>query len=163
MNWFSFYTQIHAEKRARQAIEGLGFPVFIPFERRIQRLPHRKPRAYEAPLFPRYGFVKFDPTDYRWGAIKDAKGVVDILRNNGNPVVIHNSIIDGLKLMESTGVLDRTQPHKVGQRVLVNHGPFGDIIGRVMKVRARERIDVLLNFFGSQRVVTVPIMSLREA
>jgi len=163
MNWFAFYTHVHAERLAQKSIERLGFRTFIPFERRMQRLPKRKPRLYEAPLFPRYGFVRFDVTDFGWGAIKTAKGVVDLLKNNNAPVAVSEALIDGLQLMESTGVLDRTQPHRVGMDVLVSHGPFSDIIGKVMRVRARDRIEVLLNFLGSQRVITVPIMNLRAA
>lgn len=163
MNYFAFYTHIHAEKLAQQSIERLGFPVFIPFEKRLLRQPHRKPRVYEAPLFPRYGFVRFNPQDFSWGAIKDCKGVVDILRNDSKPVAIDPGIIDSLKLMESTGILDKTQPYKQGMKVFVNYGPYKDIIGKVMKVRARDRLKVLLEFFGSSRVVEVPIVGLRAA
>src|SRR5690349_6944970 len=128
--WFSFYTHIHAEKRAQQSIEELGFKVFIPFEKRILRRPRAKPRTYEAPLFPRYGFVRFDINRAEWGEIKYCKGVVDILRNDGIPCSVPQQVIDGLSLAESMGLLDRTKPPKVGQDVLVTYGPFHEFIGK---------------------------------
>ena len=153
---------IHAETRARESISKLGFQVFIPVEKRIQRLARAKPRTYEVPLFPRYGFVRFDINDHRWGQIKYCKGVVDVLRNDGVPISVLQDDMDRFILAESMGLFDRTKPPSVGMEVLVTHGPFADMIGKVRRARARDRVDILLNFFGSMREITVPLVNLRE-
>ena len=160
--YYAFYTHIHAEKITQRSIGELGYQTFIPFEKRILRRPGAKPRVYEAPLFPRYGFVKFDINDQNWGQIKYCKGVVDVLRNDGIPISVSQSDMDKFILAESMGLFDRTKPPAAGMMVLVTSGPFADMIGKVVKARAKDRVDILLNFFGSMREVEIPLVNLRE-
>jgi len=160
--WYAYYTHIHVEKITQKSILELGYQTFIPFEKRIVRRPGAKPRQYEVPLFPRYGFVKFDINDHNWGQIKYCKGVVDVLRNDGIPISISRHDMDRFILAESMGLFDRTKPPATGMQVLVTHGPFSDMLGKVIKARAKDRVAILLNFFGSMREVEIPLVNLRE-
>lgn len=160
--WYAYYTHIHVEKVTQRSIEELGYKTFVPFEKRMVRRPRAKPRLYEAPLFPRYGFVKFDIEDDRWGQIKYCKGVVDVLRNDGVPISIPQTKMDEFILAESMGLFDRSKPPATGMKVLITHGPFADLVGKVIKARAKDRVDVLLSFFGSIREVEIPLVNLRE-
>lgn len=159
--WFVFFTHPSAEKRAQESITELGLPVFVPFEKRIQRRPGRKSRLYEAALFPGYGFVRFDMNDDRWGSIKHSDGVVDLLGSGGVPSSVPDGAIDGLKLAETVGLFDRTKPPSVGMSVEITDGPFASWIGKVTKARSGDRIDVLLNIFGADRSVTIPVAYMR--
>lgn len=163
LRWYAIYTHIRAEKRAGEAINDLGYQTFIPLEKRIQRAPGKKPRPYETALFPRYGFVQFEINDDRWGEITDADGVVDIVRSNNIPRAIPQSIIDGLKLADSMGLLDRTMPAKVGGMVEATAGPFSGIVGKILRARSGDRVDVLLNMFGTEVTTTMQLTNLREA
>lgn len=160
--WFVFYTQINSEKRAEEAITALGFPVFIPFEKRIQRAPHRKPRSYETALFPRYGFVRFDPNDRQWGAILTAKFVSDLLRSGGVPQSVPEWKIDALKLAMNVGVFDRTKPPGVGMGVEITGGPFAAFVGKIKRARTDDRMDVVINFLGGEVSAQIPTIFLRE-
>lgn len=162
LRWFAFYAQPSAEKRAGESIRDLGFPVFVPFEKRIRRRPNRKPQHYETALFPRYGFVQFAMTD-EWGPIKSADGVSDLVCTNWTPRPIPDHVIDALKLADSMGLLDRTQPHKVGQNVELTEGPFAGFIGKILRARSGDRVDILLDMFGSAVSATAPIATLKEA
>lgn len=163
LRWYAFYTQARAEKKAEEAIRGLGFPVFVPFEKKIRRKPGRKSQPYEAPYFPRYGFVQFEINDDRWGGIVDADGVTDLVRTAGVPRTVPDSVIDALKLADSMGLLDRTQPFKTGIEVEVTEGPFSALIGKVMRARTGDRADVLFKgMFGGDCMMTMPLSFLRE-
>jgi len=159
--WFVFFTHPSAEKRAQESISDLGLPVFVPFEKRIQRRLGRKPRRYEAALFPGYGFVRFDMNDERWGAIKHSDGVVDLLGSGGVPASVPDYAVEGLQLADTVGLFDRTKPPSVGMPVEITEGPFASFIGKVMKARSGDRIDVLLNIFGGDRSVTIPVSYMR--
>lgn len=163
LRWYAFHTHPQAEKAAGESIQDLGYKAFIPHEKRIRRRPGLKPKHYEAALFPRYGFVQFDINDHRWGGIVDTDEIVDVLRRHGIPCAVPNHIIEGLQLAESVGVFDKTIPFKTGGSVEVTEGPFAGWIGKIMRSRTDDRVDVLLNILGGDRVVTTTFSSLREA
>lgn len=160
--WFVFYTHIAAEKRAERSVSDLGYKTYVPFEKRILRRPGKKPRQYETALFPRYGFVNFDPNRDEWGEIKYADGVYDILRNNSVPVSVPERFIGGLRVADDLGTFDRTKPPRKDLQVLITHGPYADFVGRVVKARSKDRVKVLLKMFGTERAVDIPLMHLRE-
>jgi transcriptional antiterminator RfaH len=161
MAWYVFYTRIRAEERAGEAVAELGFSVFVPFERRFQRLPSGKTRRIKAALFPRYGFVAFDLYQ-NWPAILAADGIMDLLRNQGDPIAVPTRAVDSLKLADRCGLLDRTKPPRIGIDVEVVSGPFAGFIGRVLRCRTGDRIDVLLKFLYGQVSASVPLMALKE-
>lgn len=160
--WYVFYTLTAAERRAQESIRDLGLQTFVPFEKRIQRVPRRKPRLYEAALFPGYGFVRFDINADRWGGIKHADGVVDLLSSMNIPQSVPDSAVEGLKLAESVGIFDRTKPPSVGMPVEVTDGPFATFIGKVSKARSGDRMKVLLKMLGGEREVSIPLAYLKE-
>lgn len=162
MKWFCFYTRIRAEAAAGASICDLGFHTFVPLEKRMARVPGRKPKAYETALFPRYGFVQFSLSDRDWPIILDADGVLDLLRSDDKPMSINSQIIDGLRLADSCGLFDRTKPPKVGMSVIVTSGPFASALGRIERARTADRMDVLLKIFGGETRATIPLGSLRE-
>ncbi len=58
--WFAVNTQPLAEARAQRNLENQGFHTFMPRRRKMLRHA-RKLTVVEAPLFPRYLFIAFDP------------------------------------------------------------------------------------------------------
>lgn len=160
--WHVVYTATNAELSAHGEISKLGYPTFCPIEKRLRRAPNRKPQIYSAAYFPRYGFVQFAPGRCNWPEILAAKGVLDILRNNGKPIAVADRVIDALKVADGLGLFDRTKPPAVGMRVEVTAGPFAGAFGRIMRARAGERMEVLLKMFGAEVSTTIPIMALRE-
>lgn len=160
-NWYVFYTYARAEQAACDAVSKLGFPVFVPTEKRIQRLPNGKPRPQEKALFPRYGFVQFGPAD-PWSQILDADGVMDILRHDLTPIAVPDDVMNKLRLAQKLGVFDHTKPPEVGTEVQVTSGPFGGWIGKILRCRTGDRADVLLKFLGAECSATIPLMALKE-
>lgn len=160
--WFVYVSSPREEKKSAADIELLGFPCFVPTERKIKRPRHRKPYVMETALFPRYGFVQFDINLDPWGSINEARGVIGLLKANNVPISIQDERVDALKLAQSMGIFDRTKPPKVGMAVEVTSGPFEGWIGKIERARTADRMDVLLRMLGGERRATVPLGSLRE-
>jgi transcriptional antiterminator RfaH len=168
MNWFCYVSRPRAERDAGAAIAALGYQVYVPLEKRIVGRPKAKARVVERALFPRYGFVQFDPYSDPWGEIIDADGVVDILHNGDNPSAVPDAAIEHLMLATDMGLFDFTKPKqnsimKAGARVRITDGPFAGFVARVIQARAADRIKVLLRWLGAEREMTVPLSALREA
>lgn len=163
LRWYVFCAFAKAEKRAEESIRDLGYPVFVPFEKKIRRKPGCKPRIHEGAYLPGYGFVQFDINDQGWGAIVEADGVIDILRTTSVPRALPDAVIDELRLADSMGLLDATKPPKAGIEVEVTDGPFSSLIGKVMRARSGDRADVLFKgIFGGARTINLPLAFLKE-
>lgn len=163
LRWYAFYSHAKCEKKAEEAIRDLGYPVFVPFEKKIRRKLGRKPFQYDAAYFPRYGFVQFDINRLEWGAIVEADGVIDLIRNASIPCAVPDSVIDTLQLMQNMGLLDATKPFKAEMPVEITDGPFRELFGKVQSARSGDRAKVLIKgLFGADRIVDVPLAFLRE-
>lgn len=158
--WFVFATEPGREKLADASIRATGLPVFVPYEKRIRRVRNRR-QVQEYALFTGYGFVQFDINLDHWGSVVDAKGVVDLLRMNRVPVPVSDTVVDGLRVADEAGVFDHTAPPKAGTAVQVSDGPFAELMGKVKRARAADRMDVLLDFLGKQITATIPLSMLR--
>src|SRR5689334_4765272 len=82
--WFAVNTQPLAEMRAQRNLENQGFRIFTP-RRRKMRCHARKMTMIEAPLFPRYLFVAFDPQRDRWRSINSTFGVSQLVMRGETP------------------------------------------------------------------------------
>jgi len=160
--WFCFVTSPGQEKAAGAEIRKLGYQVFTPFEKRILRRPNKKPRQYEVALFPRYGFVQFDINKDEWGAILGIDEVTDVLRTCGVPRCAEQEKIDALMLAASMGIFDKTKPLSVGMTVEITDGPATGFIGKVLRARTDDKIDIVLEIFGAKRLTTVPMTKVKE-
>src|SRR5690349_23061473 len=72
--WFAVNTQPFAEARAQRNLENQGFRTFMPRRRKMLRHA-RKLTTVEAPLFPRYLFISFDPRRDQWRKVNGTFGV----------------------------------------------------------------------------------------
>lgn len=160
--WYVFYTHARAEKAAGKSISDLGFPVFIPTEKRLYRLPSGKRSFAETALFPRYGFVQFGPKE-QWSQIRRVDKVVDVLRHDLIPIPVPDECIDRFKLADKLGIFDRTKPPAVGTTVQITSGPFGGWFGKIIRSKTDQRADVLIRFLGAECRATVPLNALRAA
>lgn len=162
--WYAYRTAIKCEWRAKLGIDALGFETFMPMETRAI-VRRRRKVTIESPLFARYGFFHMDINKDEWGEIQLVDGVEAVLTNNQIPVRVPTYEIDQLKLAAKFGLFDRTKkpdPFKPGDEVRIEEGPFSGFIGKVLKARTGDRVDILLNFFGSMREIPFPILQIRS-
>ena len=106
--YFVLVTGINQESLAKRHLKDQGFEVYFPMGRKIVRHA-RKQEERLFPVFSRYIFVKCHEA---WGSMRDADGVMDILRNNWQPMEVPGWIIDDIKSREAKGEFDILPPSK---------------------------------------------------
>ena len=103
MDWHVIYSGINQEAIVVRGLAAKNFEVYYPVGKRV--VSHARQRTVKTfPVFSRYVFVKFDPIEF--STIKSEDGVIDILRNNWEPVRVSAWIIEELKIRENSGHFD---------------------------------------------------------
>lgn len=111
--------------------------------------------------FPRYVLIRL-PRLTDWHPASRAEGVVRLLGPGGAapPFLIRDREMD--RLMNEFGGrraqvvhrLDRKRPLKVNELVRADVGPMAGFEGKVHEMRARQRVDVVIELFGRPTVAT---------
>jgi transcriptional antiterminator RfaH len=163
--WHVIRTNVNCERRALKGIEALGFPVYMPVERKWVRHARKRERV-ERPLFVRYLFVHFDVEREHWYPIRATHGVETILCRDGFvPARVADSWVEDFRRAEAAGLFDATIEGAVfekGSKVQVEEGPFAGLVGEVVRADSKHRIEILLGFLHRAVAVTVPVTAVRK-
>src|SRR4051794_13494894 len=100
--WCVVYTELSAERVAKERIAGLGYTVYMPTytTRSRDRGRHRKWVDKERPLLPRYLFVHLAPSVDPWEDVRSTPGVHGILHKQDMPMIVPDLVIDELRSRE---------------------------------------------------------------
>ncbi len=163
MNWHVCFTDSRCEQETAHDIQAdAGFEAYCPTEKH-KRFHRGHKTIVESALFPRYIFACFDAED-NWPALLEVDGVCDVLRNNGQPSPVPDAIVPKLQRMQQLGLFDHTKapnPFPPGTAVVLDDdGPFAELIGKVMRVRTGDRVDLLINYLNREMTVNVSLARL---
>lgn len=109
--WFVVITKQAKEFAAACSIEAEGFRTFLPITI-VERSHAGKRERVSRPLFPRYIFVQFDPTQEAYGKINYCRGVANsglMCNADSKPIALRPKVMD--RIMDN----ERTMMAKVGQ------------------------------------------------
>lgn len=137
-HWIAAYTRSRHELAVADQLQQKGLDALLPTYRRLSRWSDRIRRT-DAPLFPGYVFVRVPEGEHR--RVLQTGGVVSLVCRSGRPVPLSDADVDKLRICtaHSTAV----EPHpflRVGQRVLVKHGPFRGWEGILVEKRNSTRL-----------------------
>ena len=153
------------EQKATEAIRLLGFQAWYPREK-LKKWRHLRRIYYELPLFPRYIFAKFSTADGKYNEIRYCDGVLDILSNDNLPSPVPHGLVESLQRMHFMGLFDRTKaplPFPPGSDVMLDDdGPFASFVGKVLRARTGDRVEILIECLGKETPVVVPLMRLAK-
>ncbi len=154
--WFVAHTHPRAEAKATWHLARQGFDIYFP--RYLKRRRHaRKIETVVAPLFPRYLFVAVDIAIQPWRSIHSTVGIARLVCNGDKPATVPDGIVDALKSREDADgfvKLDGRPMFRLGDKIRVLDGAFGDCLGLFERVSERERVTILLDLLGRKvRVV----------
>ena len=147
--WFCVVSKSNQEARAAVELTKQGFDVFMPI------LDRR-------PMFPRYLFVQFDRERDPWGAIKNTRGCVDLLKNGFLPSPVPTPVIEALKAYRPPveGEAAPEQVFNTGETVVIHTGPLSGLSG-LFQANVKGRTACLLEIMGKR--VEIPRNSIRAA
>jgi len=152
MIWTVARTESLRERKAQRWLAQAQFETYLPLVAGKARL---------GPLFPGYLFVRIGATG--WSKVESTIGVLALLRSGDRPAKLADAMIAEIQARERDGVVilperPRWQP---GDRVLVGTGSFFGRIGLFDGMSSRERVFVLLDLFGRQTRVELPLVDLQ--
>lgn len=189
--WFFIHCYSGYEAKVKNAlesrIESMGmsdeiFDVLIPTEDEIE-VKDGKRRTVEKRVFPGYVMVQMrwfldedkleeDKEEYRlhddaWWVVRNTPGVVGFVGAD------HEAGIQATPLRpeEVKRIMDRMESedmvvkvdYKIGERIRIVGGPFNDFPGTVATIDSgREKVRVLVDFFGRETAVTLSFMEVER-
>ena len=149
-HWYVVHTKPRREAYAFEHLQTQGFKVWLPrIARRVRRRGSWASR--EEPLFARYLFLQVDPHQQDISPIRSTRGVSDLVRNAGVPLVVPEAVMAALQgsVDPSTGLHCLSEVPKpsfeAGAKVQVLEGPFAGLEGIFQKPSGEERALVLLS------------------
>lgn len=112
-----------------------------------------------APLFPRYGFVKFDMLRQRWKAIHSTPGVQKLFSATAEtPIPVPSGLVEAIKAGEAERlVIADIVPAFIaaGAAIHVTDGPFVGADG-LCRWAGKDRARVLLSIMGRDITAELP-------
>jgi transcriptional antiterminator RfaH len=157
VHWCVVHTQSREERRAEHNLRSQGYTLFAPFVRRKVRHA-RQLKTVEAPLFPRYIFVRLDLDRDRWRNINATAGVCHLITIRDRPLPLPAGLVEALMAAHAPGSLpDRDGELHVNKTVQLRGGPFADLIGRIERVDEGGRVQVLLEIMGRAVLVQTTV------
>ncbi len=142
--WHAIYTKPGKEDSVAFRLQGIGIEVLNP---KLKSKKYKRNKFVEViePLFPSYLFASFEKEKYSH-LITYTRGVRYIV-GKGNPIVVHDEIINAIKegMGDDNIVVIKPRKFEKGDRVLIKEGPFKDFYGIFEKeTRGTERVMILL-------------------
>src|SRR6266567_4620484 len=158
--WYCARTQPkHEHIAAASLAQQLGLEVFHP-RLRMERATRRGVVRVIEPLFPCYLFVHCT-LDNRLDEIRYVTGVSSLVHFGNEIPVVPDLVIEELRQCfeteEPMSVEDRLYP---GAEVTVAEGAFLGFRGIIVRLSARQRVQILLDFLGRTTVTEVDRKSL---
>jgi transcription antitermination factor NusG len=158
--WYVVTAQPHKETFAAANLRRQGFEVHLPQVARVVRHA-RSTRRVLRPLFPRYLFIRLDLATERWRPVLGTFGVSTLIMDGDRPRPAPVGVVESfIEAADGSGGFDFRGRLRVGETVRFLTGPFADRLGRLVDMCDRERVGVLLEILGSERVVMVESIGL---
>lgn len=161
--WCVVQSQPHREALATDHLERQGYRVCLPRIARTVRHARRTRRVLR-PLFPRYFFVAIDPDRDLWRAVRGTIGVSALVMAGERPCPLPAGVVEAfVAAADGAGGVDFRDRLVPGAQVRFLTGPFADRLGRLVTMDDTERVGVLLEILGSERLVEAGITDLLPA
>lgn len=160
--WYLAQLKPNGHRIAQKNLLRQGFEVFLPLAEETRRYRGRFVQR-EAPLFPGYIFVSFDPAASGWRAVNSTQGISRLVGTGAAPTPVPNALVAGLMARcDASGHLRPEAELVPGQEVRVISGPFADFVARVETIAADQRVSLLIDLLGQKTRISVSLDGLRR-
>jgi len=148
--WFIASYKINEVKRLETNLINQKFEYYLP--KIITKKINSSPK--EEILFPGYIFVNTSLGNY--SALKYTMGVKSIIKFGDNIACMLNEDIKAMKMAEQASKIDPVVSQiQIGQGARISKGSLKGSIVKICSLPSKQRVGVLLTFFGSIRRVTI--------
>lgn len=161
--WYCVHTKPRAELQAMDNLQRQQFECFLPRIARSVIRNGQRTRLVE-PLFPRYLFLRADPTTQSLASVRSTRGAQGLVRFANQPGEVPAALIAQLRGdCDTQDVIHyEDDTPAVGDRVSVLGGAFAGLNGIYTETRGEHRAIVLLQLLGSACTVLLPRNTLQK-
>ncbi|MFC0242373.1 transcription termination/antitermination NusG family protein [Rhodopseudomonas telluris] len=153
--WYVGHTLPRKEQLARTHLERQGFETFLP-QLLAKRSHARKVETIKSPMFPRYIFVRLDPSRDRWRSVNGTMGMAHLVATRDQPCPVPTGFVEDLQRSADGDVISCPTPRLMpGDSVGIRSGPFAGHIGTLLSVGPNGRIEMLLAMLNGSVRLTV--------
>ncbi|MDR2925688.1 MAG: transcription/translation regulatory transformer protein RfaH [Azoarcus sp.] len=149
MDWYLIHTKPRLEKCALENLERQGYECYLPLYP-AEKLRQRKLTVVDAPLFPRYLFIRLSQENSAksWGPLRSTRGVSQLVRFGQRPAQVDDALIALLKSREQSSQSEPERFYAAGEPVQIADGPFANIEAIYQMPDGESRALVLIEIFN---------------
>jgi transcription antitermination factor NusG len=148
LRWFAASTLPRQEMMAAENLKAQSFEFLLPRLRVTKRHARKVVQAID-PLFPGYIFIRMDPAVTAWRSINGTRGIGHLVMSGDRPVPARVGVVETIiGSIGPDGIVKFTDPIQPGARVRLMSGPFADVLGEVISLDSRGRVNLMLSLFG---------------
>jgi transcription antitermination factor NusG len=152
-SWFALTVRSNHEHTAERGLLNQGFEAYLPAQR-VRRRWSDRTKEVEALLFPGYVFCRFVPWDRL--RILNSPGVRSIVGFGRDPAPVDETEISAVRALVSSGRPISPWPYfRIGQRVVIDHGPLASLRGVVVRAKDSWRVVVSVDALSCSIAVEV--------
>jgi transcriptional antiterminator RfaH len=160
LRWYLVQCRPRQDDRALEHLERQRFECYRPLHERERIRGGRKYLREEA-FFPHYLFIRLDPIHQNWLPVCSTRGVIRIVRFNGNPLPVPDEIIDQIQRRIRGQTEALRQPYLLhGEHVRIIEGSFAGIEAIFLANDGDERVILLLNLLQTEQHLSFPLASV---
>lgn len=155
--WFAVCSKPRQELVAKENLLRQGFHVYLPRIQIKKRCRGKWVDVIEA-LFPRYLFIRIDPSQSSIAPVRSTRGVVGLVRFGGQPAVVADEVMDALIQREdpdSSLHQGGRSLFSAGEPIKLVEGPLAGMEGVFVQQDGEKRVIVLLELLGKANKVRV--------
>ncbi len=155
--WYAVCCKPRQETIAEENLLRQGYRVYLP---RILNTRHRHGQwtGVVEPLFPRYLFIRVDPTLRSTAPVRSTRGAIGLVRFGGQPAIVPQEVIDAIVQREApdSGLYKDGRPlFCAGEPVKLAEGPLAGMEGVFVEKDGEKRVIVLLELLGKANKIRV--------
>ena len=163
MHWYLIHTKPRQELRALENLQRQGYECYLPLLP-TEKIQQKLVAIVDEPLFPRYLFIRLDSSQSgkSWTPIRSTLGVSKLVTFGMEPAKVDHALIEFLRESEAKISEQPQRLFDVGDRVLVNDGPFAGIEAIYQMSNGEGRVMVLIELLSKPVKVVMAPQSLKK-
>ena len=159
-SWIVARNKPNQDKIALINLERQNFEFFQPTFKTMSRRQNKFTEIIK-PVFPGYIFIAINLEENNWHKINNTRGISRIIVFGNEIPLMHCELIEALKCRFSLNKTPKAvDPFEKGMNAEITNGPFAQLIGKIEKIDADQRIWVLLDVLGTQTRVSIDKLNL---
>ena len=159
--WLCVLCEHRREHTAFVHLERQGFEAYLPKEP-LRQTKSGKWTEQEAPIFPRYLFVRADMERQDLSVVRSTRGCIQILKFGQAPTIVPEAIIEEIRTTEQLLRLrhERNRGLLPGKSYELLEKNFEGHSARFVALSSHNRAQVLITLLNQEQMMSLPVTSL---